>query len=145
MQIKISDISSAFYNNKITISTDEDINRTFSQSVHSMSFRACLDQLLIAIRSFTRLCDQSRSQARLIAIMKLMAKLGIIYATAYHASPCITALDCLRVLECQLSLPPQSAYYYIQTRQGEGEVAISKTVAAAAGALGLSKVSAGCH
>jgi len=37
MQIKISDISSAFYNNKITISTDKDINRTFSQSVHSMS------------------------------------------------------------------------------------------------------------
>ena len=37
------------------------------------------------------------------------------------------------------------AYYYIQTRHGEGEVGISETVAAAAGALGLSKVSAGCH
>lgn len=57
--------------------------------------RACLDQLLIAIRSFTLLCDQSRSQARLIAIMKLTAKLGIIYATAGHASLCTTADDCL--------------------------------------------------
>jgi len=59
--------------------------------------RACLDQLLIAIRSFTLLCDQSRSQARLIAIMKLTAKLGIIYATACLDSLCTTALDCLSV------------------------------------------------
>jgi len=103
--------------------------------------RACLDQLLIAIRSFTLLCDQSRSQARLIVIMKLIAKLGIIYATACHASLCTTALEC----QLSLSPPPHSAYYYIQTRHGEGEVGISKTVAAAAGALGLSKVSTGCH
>jgi len=39
----------------------------------------------------------------------------------------------------------QVTYYYIQTRHGEGEVGIRDTVAAAAGALGLSKVSAGCH
>ena len=58
-----------------------------------VSYKACLDQLLIAIRSFTLLCDQSRSQARLIAIMKLIANLGIIYATACHASLCTTALD----------------------------------------------------
>jgi len=45
-----------------------------------------------------------------------------------------------RWTECQLSLPPHSAYYYIQTRHGEGEVGISETVAAAAGALGLCKV-----
>jgi len=102
--------------------------------------RACLDQLLTAIRLFTLLCDQSRSQARLIVIMKLIAKVGIIYATARHASLCTTALDC----QCQLSLPPQSAYYYIQTWHGEGEVGISESVAAAAGTLGLSKVSAHC-
>jgi len=59
--------------------------------------KACLDQLLIAIRSFTLLCDQNRSQARLITIMKLIAKLGIIYATACHASICTAALDCLSV------------------------------------------------
>jgi len=100
--------------------------------------RACLDQLLITIRSFTLLCDQSRSQARLIAIMKLIAKLGIIYATACHASLCTTALDCLSV-SCHCRL------LYIRTRHREGEVCISETVAAAAGALGLSKVSAGCH
>jgi len=97
--------------------------------------RACLDQLLIAIRSFTLLCYQSRSQARLIAIVKLIAKLGIIYVTACHASLCTTALDSLSVRRhCRL-----------QTRHGEGEVGISESVAAAAGALGLSKVSAGCH
>jgi len=83
------------------------------------------------------MCDQSRSQARLIAIMKLIAKLGIIYSTACFATLCTTALDCL---ECQLSLPPHSAYYCIQTRHGEGEVGISESVAAAAGALGLCKV-----
>jgi len=44
-----------------------------------------------------------------------------------------------------LSLPPHSAYYYIQTQHGEGEVGIRETVAAAAGALGLSKVTAGCE
>ena len=55
--------------------------------------RACLDQLLIAIRSFTLLCDQSRSQARLIAMMKLIANLGIIYATVCHASLCRAALS----------------------------------------------------
>jgi len=38
-----------------------------------------------------------------------------------------------------------AAYYYIQTPYGEGEVGIRDTAAAAAGALGLSKVSAGCH
>jgi len=67
------------------------------QDFARISNRACLDQLLIAIRSFTLLCDQSRSQARLIAIMKLLAKLGIIYATACHNSLCTTALDCLSV------------------------------------------------
>ena len=65
--------------------------------VGSAISRACLDQLLIAIRSFTVLCDQNRSEARLIAIMKLIANLGIIYATACHANLCTTALDCLSV------------------------------------------------
>jgi len=61
------------------------------------SIRACLDQLLSAIRSFTLLCDHSRSKTRLIAIMNLIAKLGMIYATACHASLYATALDCLSV------------------------------------------------
>jgi len=38
-----------------------------------------------------------------------------------------------------------AAYYYIKTRHREGEVGIRETVAAAAGDLGLSKVSTGCH
>jgi len=59
--------------------------------------RACLDYLLIAIRSFTLLCDHSRSKTRVIAIMNLIAKLRIIYATACHASFYTTALDCLSV------------------------------------------------
>jgi len=63
-------------------------------------YRACTNQLLIAIRSFTLLCDHSRSQARLIVIMKLIDKLGIIHATAGHASLCTSALDCLSV-SCQ--------------------------------------------
>ena len=49
--------------------------------------------------------------------MNLIAKLGMIYATACHASLRTTALDCL---ECQFSLPPHSTHYYIQTRHGEG-------------------------
>ena len=59
--------------------------------------RTCLDQLLIAISSFTLLCDHSRSKTRLIAIVNLIAKLGMIYATACHASLYTTALDCLSV------------------------------------------------
>ena len=59
--------------------------------------RACLDQVLIAIRSFTLLCNHNRSKTRLIAIMNLIAKLGIIYATARHASLCTATLDCLSV------------------------------------------------
>jgi len=45
-----------------------------------------------------------------------------------------------RWTECQLSLPPHSAYYYIQTRHGKGEMGISESVAAAAGTLGLCKL-----
>jgi len=55
--------------------------------------RACLYQLLVAIRSFTLLCDYSRSKTRLIAIMNLIAKLGITDATACHASLYTMALD----------------------------------------------------
>jgi len=61
----------------------------------TVGLRACLNQLLIAIRSFTLLCDHSRSKTRLIAIMNLIAKLRIIYTMACHASLCTTALDCL--------------------------------------------------
>jgi len=52
--------------------------------------------------------------------MNLIAKLGIIYATTCHASLYRTMLDCVT----QLSLPPHSTYYYIQTRHGEVEVGV---------------------
>jgi len=63
----------------------------------SVRSRACLYQFLIAIRSFTLLCDRRRSKTRPITIMNLIAKLGIIYITACHASLCRTAVDCLSV------------------------------------------------
>ena len=97
--------------------------------------RACLDQLLIVIRSFTLLCDHSRSKTRLIVIMNLIAELGITYATACHASLYRTAW----VSE---SLPPHSAYYYYRNTvwHGAGEIGIRDSVTPAAGALGLCKV-----
>jgi len=48
--------------------------------------------------------------------------------------------NCVGLSECQLSLPPHSIYYYMQTQHREREVGISETVAAAAGALGPCKV-----
>ena len=56
-------------------------------SIEKNKTRACLDQVLIAIRSFTVLCDHNRSKTRLIAIMNLIAKLGIIYAMPASAQP----------------------------------------------------------
>jgi len=91
--------------------------------------RACLDQLVIAIRSFTLLCDHSRSKTRLITIMSLTDKPRIIYATACHASLCTTALDCLSV-SCHCHRTALT-----NTPRG-GEVGISESVAAA----GLCKV-----
>jgi len=46
--------------------------------------RACLDQLLIAIRSLLIVCNHVPSKKRLIAITRLIAKLGIIYTTRRH-------------------------------------------------------------
>ena len=107
-------------------------------SVYVVS-RACLDQLLIAIRSFTLLCDHSWSKTRLIAIMNLTAKLGIIYATACHVSLYRNTLDCLTVnCHCRHTV---CAYYYNYTNTARGrEVGISQSVATAAGTLGLCKV-----
>jgi len=82
--------------------------------------RACLDQLLIAIRSFTLLSDQSRSQARLIAIIKLTAKLGIIYTTACHASLCTTADDCLSD-NCHCCHTALTSIYKHGTGRGGGD------------------------
>jgi len=70
--------------------------------------------------------------------MNLIAKLWIIYATACHASLCTT--NAVGLSECQSSLRLHSAYYYIQSRHGEGQVGISESVIAAAGALVLCKV-----
>ena len=53
----------------------------------------------------------------LIAIMNLIAKLGIIYTTACHASLFAAAVDCLSV---KLSLPLHSAYYYCIYKHGTG-------------------------
>jgi len=79
--------------------------------------RACLDQVLIAIRSFTLLCDHNRSKTRLIAIMNLIAKLGTIYNTACHASLCTATLDCLSVsCHCLRTQP----ILYTNTAQGGG-------------------------
>ena len=53
----------------------------------------------------------------LIAIMNLIAKLGIIYATACHASLCTAALDCLSVsCHCHRTQP----ILYTNTVRGEG-------------------------
>jgi len=83
--------------------------------------RACVDQLLITIRSFTLLCNQSRSKTRLITIMKLIAKLGIIYATACHASLCTTALDCLSV-RCHCCRTALTTIYKHRTGRGSVKV-----------------------
>jgi len=83
---------------------------------------------LASIRSFTLLCDHSRSKT--IAIRDNLC----------HYMPCQPVHNCIGLSECQLSLPPHSADYYIQTRRGEGEVGISRSAAAADGALGLCKV-----
>jgi len=63
-------------------------------------FRACLDQLLIAIRSLTILCDNIRLKTGLIAIKQLIAKLWIIYVSLHSR---------IGLSEYQLSLPPHSA------------------------------------
>jgi len=46
--------------------------------------RACLDQLLIAIRSLVILCNNIRSKTRLIMIMNLIAILWTIYTSLYN-------------------------------------------------------------
>jgi len=81
----------------------------FSYIILSDSCRACLDQLLITIRSSLIVCDHVRSKTRMIVIIP---KLGIIYTTWLHNGV-------LRIL----SLPPQSTYMYrpINTAWGERE------------------------
>jgi len=76
-----------------------------------LRYRACLDQLLIAIRSLITLCDHIRSKTSLITIMNLIATLGIIYASLHN--------DGLSAY--QLSLPPHRTCYCIQTGHGRGE------------------------
>ena len=61
------------------------ISSAISSAQWTVAIRACLDQVLIAIRSFTLHCDHNRSKTRLITIMNLIAKLAIIYAM--HAMP----------------------------------------------------------
>jgi len=106
--------------------------------IHKFTSTACPNQLLIAIRSFTPFCDHSRSKTRLTAIMNLIAKLGIIYAIAWHASLCTSTVDCLSV-SCHWRRTVLTTII-IQTRHGEGEVGISESAAAAAGTLGLCKL-----
>jgi len=61
----------------------------------SVCSRACLDQLPITIRSLITLCDHIRSKTRLMAIMNLIATLGIIYTSLHDGG----------LSEYQLSLP----------------------------------------
>jgi len=56
-----------------------------SSAYINMLDTACLDQLLITIRSFITLCDHIRSKTRLIAIMNLIATLGIIYTSLHNS------------------------------------------------------------
>jgi len=74
-----------------------------------------------------------------IAIMNLIAKLGIIYASACHASFCATALDCLSVscLCCHTVLMKLRLYKHGTGRGGRD---YSESVAASSGAVGLHKV-----
>ena len=74
------------------------------------------------IRSLIILCDHIRSKTRLIAIINLIAILGIIYASLHNH----------RLSEYQLSLPLHRACYYIQTGHQEMEkVGSSKSAATA--------------
>jgi len=91
----------------------------------SINFWSWSDRLLL-------LCNHSRSKTRLIAIMNLIAKLGIIYATTSHASLSTTALDCLSV-SCHCHRTNTDG-----TRREGGDY--SESGAAADGALGLCKV-----
>ena len=77
--------------------------------IHMNRSRACVDQLLIVIISSIILCDHIRSKTRLIAIVKLIATLGIIYASLHNRG----------LSDYQLSLPPPTVCYYIQTGHGE--------------------------
>jgi len=52
--------------------------------------------------------------------MKLIAKLGIIYATACHASLCTTALDCLSVGFKLVTAAAERLLLYTNTAQGGG-------------------------
>jgi len=54
--------------------------------------------------------------------MNLIAKLGIIYATACHASLYTTALDWVSVVSCHCRHTALTTII-IQTRRGEGELA----------------------
>ena len=60
--------------------------------------RACLDQLLIAIRLSLIVCDHVRSKTRLIVIIRLVAELRMIYTTPPYNG----------ILSI-VSLPPHSA------------------------------------
>ena len=57
-----------------------------------MCARACLDQLLIVVISLILLCDCIQSNTRLIAIVKLIATLLIIYTSLLY-----TVTDCLSI------------------------------------------------
>ena len=72
--------------------------------------RARLDQLLIAIRSSLLLCDHIRSKTRLIAIMNLIATLGIIYASLHNGGLSRVSAD---------SATAQSLLLHTKRTQGE--------------------------
>jgi len=59
-------------------------------------------------------------KTRLLAIMNLIAKLGIIYTTACHASLCTTPLDCLNV-SCHCHRTGITTIYKHGTGRGGGD------------------------
>ena len=87
-------------------------SRTVSKVVSYDECRACLDQLLIMIRSLIILCDHIRSKTRLIAIMNLIATLRIIYTSVHNSglskvSVVTAATQCLLLQgEHKRSSPP---------------------------------------
>jgi len=71
--------------------------------------RACLDQLLIAIRSLIIPCDHIRSKRRLIMVVNLIAISGIIYTSLHN-----------QWTEYHLSLLLHKACYYRTWGEREG-------------------------
>ena len=102
------------------------VHMTYKHSMNWLAWpttRACLDQLLIAIRSLLIVCDHVQSKERLIAINKPIAKLGMIYTTRWWH-------DGILSIKCHC----RHLANYKHTVGRAGRWAVSESVAAAAAA-----------